>query len=195
MTLILTDENFEKEILISPKPVLVDFWMFNCAPCSLISPILEKLANDFGEKIILAKVNLDTAPFTCQKYDISLFPTVSLFKKGKPISGFTGIKPEPEIREWLENQLKEDKEVEKLIKEYEEYAKQNRFSLNPNRKIVEGIVKSLLEKEKKFGKRYCPCRRITGNPEEDKKIICPCIFHREEIEKNGHCLCGLFVRP
>jgi len=104
--LILTDENFEKEILASPKPVLVDFWMPGCGPCSLISPILEKLANDFGEKIILAKVNLDTAPFICQKYDISLFPTVSLFKEGKPISGFNGIRSEDEIKQWLEENLK-----------------------------------------------------------------------------------------
>jgi len=192
--LTLTDENFEKEILASPKPVLVDFWMFGCAPCSLISPILEKLANDFEDKIILAKVNFDTAPLTCQKYGINMAPTVVLFKEGKPASGFIGVRPEPEIREWLENQLREDKEIEKLIKEYEEYAKKNGFSLNPNKKVVEGIVKSLLEREKKFGARYCPCRKITGNPEDDKSKICPCAWHREEIEKDGHCLCGLFVK-
>ena len=80
------------------------------------------------------------------------------------------------------------------ISVYQEYAKKNGFSLNPNRKIVEGIVKSLLEREKKFGGRYCPCRRITGNPEDDKKIICPCAYHREELERDGHCLCRLFVR-
>jgi len=77
---------------------------------------------------------------------------------------------------------------------YEEYAKKNGFRLNPNRKVVEGVVKSLLEREKKFEARYCPCRRITGNPEEDKKIICPCAYHRLEIERDGHCLCGLFVK-
>jgi len=77
---------------------------------------------------------------------------------------------------------------------YEEYAKKNGFRLNPNRKVVEGIVKSLLEREKKFGARYCPCRKITGNSEEDKLKICPCFWHRQEIEKDGHCLCGLFVK-
>lgn len=84
--------------------------------------------------------------------------------------------------------------TEKLIQEYKEYVRENGFSLNPNRKMVEGIVKSLLEREKKFSARYCPCRRITGNEEDDKKIICPCVFHRQEIEKDGHCLCGLFVK-
>jgi len=194
MTLTLTDENFEKEISNSPKPVLVDFWLPGCGPCSLISPTLEKISNDFDDKIILAKVNFDTAPLVVQRYGINMAPTVILFKEGKPLSGFIGVRPEPEIREWLENQLREDREIEKLIEEYEEYAKQNDFSLNPNKKIVEGIVKTLLDREKKFGFRYCPCRKITGNPEDDKKIICPCAYHRAEIKKDGHCLCGLFVK-
>lgn len=83
--------------------------------------------------------------------------------------------------------------VEELIKEYEAYAVENGFKLNPDKKVVEGIVKVLLEREKKFGARYCPCRRITGNKEEDKKIICPCVYHKEEVEKDGYCLCRLFV--
>jgi ferredoxin-thioredoxin reductase catalytic subunit len=52
----------------------------------------------------------------------------------------------------------------------------------------------LLENEKKHGKRYCPCRRVTENEEEDLKNVCPCVYHLEEIEKNGHCLCGLFIK-
>jgi len=88
----------------------------------------------------------------------------------------------------------DNEKIEEIIREYEEYAKKNGFSLNPNKKVVEGIVKSLLEREKRFGQRYCPCRKITGNFEEDKKIICPCEFHRQEIKRNGHCLCELFVK-
>ncbi len=84
--------------------------------------------------------------------------------------------------------------MEKLIQEYREYAKENGFILNPNIKVVERIVKILLEREKNLGVRYCPCRRVTGNKEEDKKIICPCIYHKEEIEKDGRCHCGLFVK-
>ncbi|MFH1401452.1 MAG: ferredoxin-thioredoxin reductase catalytic domain-containing protein [Parcubacteria group bacterium] len=80
-----------------------------------------------------------------------------------------------------------------LIKKYEEYAKENGFLLNPNNKIAEGVVNGLLAREEKFGERYCPCRRVTGNKEEDKKIICPCIYHKEEIKKDGHCYCNLFV--
>jgi len=92
------------------------------------------------------------------------------------------------------NQKILSQEIEKNIKIYEEYAKKNGFKLNPKRIVVEFVVKELLRREKKFGNRYCPCRRITGNPEEDKKIICPCIYHREEIKNQGHCLCQLFVK-
>jgi len=108
MIINLTDENFEKEISNSEKPVLVDFWMPGCAPCFLLSAILEKLANDYGEKIIFSKVNLEIAPLVAQKHDISLTPTVILFKEGKPISEFIGARPEDEIRKWLEEVLKEN---------------------------------------------------------------------------------------
>lgn len=85
-------------------------------------------------------------------------------------------------------------EMESLIEKYQEYAKDSGFSLNPDKEAVERIVRGLLENEKKHGFQYCPCRRITGNLEEDKKNICPCIYHKDEIEKLGHCLCGLFVK-
>ncbi len=84
-------------------------------------------------------------------------------------------------------------DIRKTIKNYEKWAKENSFNVNPDKKTVEFLVKSLLEREKKFGKRYCPCRRITGNKKEDKKIICPCIYMKKEIEEGGRCLCGLFI--
>ncbi|OGZ32689.1 MAG: hypothetical protein A2V69_03690 [Candidatus Portnoybacteria bacterium RBG_13_40_8] len=84
--------------------------------------------------------------------------------------------------------------IEKIIENYQNYAEKNGFRLNPERKTVERVIKGLLENEKKYGKRYCPCRRVNGNPEEDKLKICPCVWHREEIERDGHCYCGLFVK-
>jgi ferredoxin-thioredoxin reductase catalytic chain len=83
---------------------------------------------------------------------------------------------------------------EELIKWSDNYAKTNGFKLNPDGKSVERVAKGLLANEQKYGKRYCPCRRISGNQEADAKNICPCIYHRAELEKDGHCLCFLFVK-
>lgn len=82
---------------------------------------------------------------------------------------------------------------EELIKEYQEYAHKMGFLLNPDKQLTESIIGGLLDREKKFGARFCPCRRITGNAEEDKKIVCPCFWHLQEIKEKGRCLCGLFV--
>ncbi|HOK35340.1 MAG TPA: ferredoxin-thioredoxin reductase catalytic domain-containing protein [Candidatus Pacearchaeota archaeon] len=90
--------------------------------------------------------------------------------------------------------MEDEKKIEEIIKNYEKYAAENGFKLNPNKKVVEGIIKGLLLNEQKYGARYCPCRRVSGNQEEDKKKICPCYWHEEEIKKNGRCLCGLFVK-
>jgi len=87
-----------------------------------------------------------------------------------------------------------DELVEKLIKAYEEYAEKNGYKLNPNKAIVEGVINGLIARKDKFGEQYCPCRKMTGDKEEDKKIICPCIYHDAEIEKDGHCFCNLFVK-
>jgi ferredoxin-thioredoxin reductase catalytic chain len=83
---------------------------------------------------------------------------------------------------------------ENILRPYKEHADKSGFRLNPNDKIVDATMKGLLRNEGKFGARYCPCRRVTGNKEEDKKIICPCVYHKDEIAKDGHCHCMLFVR-
>ena len=101
----LTDENFEKAIQNAEKPVLVDFWAIYCSPCFILSPILEKLGKEYQDKFILAKVNIDEAPRTSQKYGIEKIPTVILFKEGKPVSGFVGAIGEQALREWLTNNL------------------------------------------------------------------------------------------
>ncbi len=87
-----------------------------------------------------------------------------------------------------------ENEFERLFKQCKEYADQNGFRLNPNKKIVDYLITALLEREKKYGKKYCPCRRVEKNNTENNKIICPCIYCKEEIKKNGHCHCFLFVK-
>lgn len=75
------------------------------------------------------------------------------------------------------------------------YAKEKMIRLNPDRTIVDHILEGLLAREKQFGHRFCPCRRITGDPDEDERIICPCAYHLQEIKEDGHCKCLLFVSP
>lgn len=101
----LTDQNFEQTIQNSEKPILVDFWAQWCAPCSVLGPILEKIAKEYRDKIIFAKVNLDEAPLTARKFGVEQIPTVILLKEGKPISGFIGVRTEPIIKDWLEQNL------------------------------------------------------------------------------------------
>lgn len=90
----------------------------------------------------------------------------------------------------MENQEK----IEKLKKEYSEYAKSNGFQLNPDKEAAERVIAGLLRNEEKYGEKYCPCRIISGNKEEDSKKICPCAWHKDEIKKDGHCLCNLYVK-
>ncbi len=86
------------------------------------------------------------------------------------------------------------KNIEEIIKSYQEYAEKNGFRLNPDKQVVEMLVKGLLANEKKYGVRYCPCQRVTGNSEKDKSKICPCQRCPEEIKRNNRCFCGLFVK-
>ncbi len=75
----------------------------------------------------------------------------------------------------------------------EEHAKEKGFRLQPDEGLLDTILGGLLRNEEKHGFRYCPCRRVTGKQEQDEKIICPCIYHEEEVKNDGHCKCFLFL--
>jgi len=83
---------------------------------------------------------------------------------------------------------------EELRQKSKEYADRNGFVLQQDSKMLDMTLNGLLRNEQKYGAVYCPCRRVTGNKKEDEKIICPCIFHKDEIKKDGHCKCMLFFR-
>ncbi len=97
------DSDFEKEVIEKSKktPVLVDFWAEWCYPCRFLSPTLDKLAEDYKGKFILAKLNVDENPKSSQGYDIRSIPNVKLFKNGKVAEEFVGAIPESNIREFL----------------------------------------------------------------------------------------------
>jgi len=83
------------------------------------------------------------------------------------------------------------KELKKIC---QDYAKKQGFLLQPDPVLLDRILEGLLNREKIYGLRYCPCRRVTGDIEEDRKIVCPCIYHKEEIKDEGHCKCMLFLK-
>jgi ferredoxin-thioredoxin reductase catalytic subunit/glutaredoxin len=75
------------------------------------------------------------------------------------------------------------------------YTEKGPYRLNPSRNVWEGIVRGIGRQAQTFGWPYCPCQQRTGDPEEDKKFICPCYRHKEDIAATGQCICGLFVAP
>jgi thioredoxin 1 len=101
----LSDEKFEEEIQKLEKPVLIDFWAEWCFPCKVFAPTFEKLSKDFEEKVVFAKVNIDQAPLTAQKFKIERIPSIVLFKEGRPVSGFVGVLPEEAIKDWINKTL------------------------------------------------------------------------------------------
>ena len=82
---ILSDQNFEQEVLNSQKLVLVDFWSNWCPPCKIMNPIIEKIAKDYGDRIKICKLNVDEARQTAIAYGIEAIPTFLFFKPGKSI--------------------------------------------------------------------------------------------------------------
>lgn len=78
----VTDDTFEEEVLNSGGPVLVDYWAEWCGPCKMIAPILDEIANEYSDKIKIAKLNIDENPNTPPKYGIRGIPTLMIFKSG-----------------------------------------------------------------------------------------------------------------
>ncbi len=78
----VTDANFDVEVLQSTTPVLVDYWAEWCGPCKMIAPILDEIAGEYGERLKIAKLNIDENQITPPKYGIRGIPTLMLFKNG-----------------------------------------------------------------------------------------------------------------
>lgn len=101
----VTDEAFEKTVLESDLPVIVDFWAPWCGPCKMIAPTLEKIAQEYAGELIVAKVNTDNHSEWAGKFNVQGIPTMLFVADGKVVHQQVGALPEPMLREVLEQFL------------------------------------------------------------------------------------------
>jgi thioredoxin 1 len=102
----MTDAKFEEEVIKSETPVLVDFWAPWCAPCRMVAPVLEELADAHKGKVKICKLNVDENPVTAQNFEIRAIPTLLLFKGGRPAARMVGVRPKEEIEKEIEAAIK-----------------------------------------------------------------------------------------
>lgn len=98
---IITKENFEKEVLKSDIPVLVDFWATWCGPCRMLAPIVEEIANENAGKIKVGKIDVDQQPELAMQFRVASIPTLMLFREGKVVAQSLGYKPKAQIEAML----------------------------------------------------------------------------------------------
>ncbi|MDO8507564.1 MAG: thioredoxin [bacterium] len=100
---VLTDKNFESEVLKGNGVVLVDFWAPWCGPCRMLGPVVEELAKDFEGKAKVGKVNVDESPQTAGQYGVMSIPTILIFKDGSPVETFVGVQPKEVLADKLKS--------------------------------------------------------------------------------------------
>lgn len=100
--LTLTEDNFDKEVLTSKEPVLVDFWASWCGPCRMVAPTIDALATEYAGKIKVGKVNVDEQGKLAMEYHVMTIPNILLFKDGQIVDQVAGAYP----KEYFEDMLK-----------------------------------------------------------------------------------------
>jgi len=97
--IVVTDSNFQQEVLNSEKPVLVDFWAVWCGPCKMIAPVVEELAKEYAGQLKVGKLDVDNNPEVSMKYGIRSIPTLMVFKEGKVVEQIIGAVPKRNLVE------------------------------------------------------------------------------------------------
>ena len=102
MEIILTNSNFEQEVLSSDKPVLVDFWATWCGPCRMLAPTVEAIAEEKADVLKVGKVDVDQEPELARRFGIMSIPTLILFKNGEAVKQTMGFQPKDALLAWIE---------------------------------------------------------------------------------------------
>ena len=101
----VTESEFAEKVLRAEKPVLVDFWAEWCGPCRALGPIIEALASDYGDRVTVAKVDVDANQNVAMQFGIRSIPTVMLFDKGQIVDTFIGVRPKADYEASLDGAL------------------------------------------------------------------------------------------
>jgi len=101
----VSDASFDADVLKSEKPVLLDFWAEWCGPCKMIAPILDEVAKDYGDKVQIAKINVDENQQVPAKFGIRGIPTLILFKNGQVAAQKVGALSKSQLTAFLDSQL------------------------------------------------------------------------------------------
>jgi len=105
MALEITDANFEELVLKSEKPVLVDFWAAWCGPCRMVGPVIEEISNEYSDKAVVGKVDIDSNQEYAAKYGVRNIPTVLVFNKGEIVTRQVGVAPKNTYTEAIDRLL------------------------------------------------------------------------------------------
>ncbi len=101
----VTDSSFQTDVLGASGPVVVDFWAEWCGPCKQIAPALEEISAEMGDRVTIAKINIDDNPETPSNYGVRGIPTLMLFKNGEVADTKVGALPKNQLMQWIEQNL------------------------------------------------------------------------------------------